>query len=202
MLRHLSRQIWLSWERLFHWAGRLQSLQAGERHLFFIATRRYLGRKFVVGNVTVRPFDKVIELHMNNDLLAEVLRTESQAIAIAVKLLHEAQRSFPVLAKAVNQNGYASAKAIYGVTFIHRGIRKLGFESFPMRSKLARAVTRWHLKNVFRMVNPDAENILKTHSQVFEPMIVAASKEHFVSLYLTHKKTQEENMNMVDHCLT
>lgn len=201
MPNRLIRRVWLAWEKTFHVVGRLQAIRPGTQDLFFIAKRRYLGRSFTVDGVAVRPFDTVIELHMNNDLLSEVLRTESQLMGIAVRLIHEARRSLPALAETLKDARYVRVKALYGVTFINRGIERFGFHTFPVQSQWTKSVTRWHLKNVFRMVNPDSAQLLKTHPEAFEPMLVAASKEHFVALH-ANRRPANSARPVSDHCLS
>src|SRR5579875_2925292 len=135
MVGRVAGVVWRMWEHSFHKVFGLEPIKPGEEHLFFIAKRTYLGRRFTVDGMVVKPFDKVIELHMNNDLLAEVLRSESQLVGIAVRLINEAKKSLPLLAEAISQKQFASISVVYGVTFIHRGIQRFGFQALPVRSK-------------------------------------------------------------------
>lgn len=52
-------------------------------------------------------------------------------------------------------------------------------------------LTKWHLKNVLRMLNPHAEDIFRTHSELLEPRLVVASKASIVARYGTNSALQE-----------
>ncbi|MCY0895792.1 MAG: polysaccharide deacetylase [Alicyclobacillaceae bacterium] len=181
MWRSMMRATWQAFEHLFHWAFRLKPIQPGEEHLFYVAKRRYYGRQFQVDDIVVHRFDKVVELHMNNDMIADILSTETEMMPIVLRLLKEANRSVSILARLLEEEEFRDANAIYGITFIHRGIRRFGLHAIPLQTGILRSITRWHLKNVFRMVNPNADEILKNHMDVFEPKLVAASRARFVA---------------------
>ncbi|MDP9727437.1 YkoP family protein [Alicyclobacillus tolerans] len=202
MKNRIYRSIWCGWEKLFHIAFRLKEISPDQEYLFYYAKRRYLGRRFEVDGITVKPFDKVIELHINNDRISEILSSDKDMMPIVLRLLKEAHRSFPALAELVSRPEFDDAVALYGITFIHRGISRLGFSNYPMRPGFPKWITKWHLRNVFRMVNPHADEILSNHAQVFEPKIVAVSRQHFVALHGIQSKSNSASAPVADQCLT
>ncbi|GGJ09928.1 hypothetical protein GCM10010885_18830 [Alicyclobacillus cellulosilyticus] len=175
--------LWMAWERVFAWMARLHPLRPGERHMFFIARRRYLGHPFVVDGVEVRRFDPVLELHMNNEILMEGLREGGPLFGVIVKLLQEAKRSLPVLAERAMDEEFRDVRVLYGVTFIHRGVERMGFTSFPIRNRLLCRLTTWYLHQLLRIVNPHADELLATHADAFVPKVVAISKARLVQMY-------------------
>jgi hypothetical protein len=202
-MNEFSKMIWMAWEHFFHIAFRLEPIHPKEEnHLFYIAKRTYMGRSFKVGAEIVRPFDEVVELHMNNQLLVRYMREDPQLVSLAVRLVREAKKSMPLLADVVRQQRFAKARVIYGVTFIHRGITRLGFSALPMRNIVARRLTRWHLKHVLRLINPDAARILSTHPNDFVPMLVAISKDELIQKYARQPEQKESPVKLNDHCLT
>ncbi|MCL6594051.1 MAG: polysaccharide deacetylase [Alicyclobacillus sp.] len=174
----------LAFEWVFRLVARVRPLDPCHRHLFLIARRTYLGRPFTVDGVSVKPFDQVVELHLNNTLLAELLREEKSPVSVALRLLEETRRSLPVLANALQETRYASAQAVYGITFVHRHISRFGFTVLPLRSRWLRRLVGWHLRHVLRAVNPRAGELLLTRPGDFEPKLVAAGKQRLIRLHL------------------
>lgn len=185
MKSRLVRSAWRTWEGLFRLGAGVHPMLPGEPHLFLVATRRYMGKPFTVDGREVRRGDRVIELHINNEMVLDLLQEEQKSlIGTTVKLLREAQRSLPILAHVVASPAFAQEHVLCGVTFIHRGVSKLGFETIPLGSHLLERMTTWHLRNIFKIVNPQAEQMLASHPDAFVPKMVAMSKDRLLEMYL------------------
>lgn len=154
-----------------------------EPNLFLIAHRRYLGRPFTVDGVKVRRFDKVLEIHMNNELVLETLHQHDTLVATTVNLLKEARKSLPVLAQYAKTHSGDSVQVLYGITFINRGIERLGFSVLPIYNNFFREYTRQHLQGLFRKLNPNANQFLEEHEDLYVPMVVAISKQNLLQRY-------------------
>lgn len=202
MARQIVFWVWKAWEFLFRFFGHVRPLSKDEPYLFYVATRRYMGKPFVVDGITVRRFDTVVELHMNNALLVDTLRNQSSLVGLAVKLVQEAKRSLPVLAENLTAPQYEEAQVLYGITFIHRGIERFGFQSLPIHRVWLRKLATWHLTHVFKIVNPNAEKILLQHPGVFEPKMVAISKEQLLATYGPGNQPTKPAVRHHNHALT
>lgn len=177
------RYIFDTWESLFHKMFRLQEIEPGVEHLFYIARRRYIGRPFTVDGVDVRFFDPIIELHMNNDMLERNLRQDENTVRAMIQLIRQArQKSIPALVRAIQDEKYNDCKAFYGITLINRGIERFGFQTRPLEDGMSKRMTTWHLKNILKMLNPDAKSIIQNHPDMLEPKMVVASKYSLISL--------------------
>ncbi|WP_067621792.1 YkoP family protein [Alicyclobacillus acidiphilus] len=179
------RAVFDMWESFFHHAFRLEDLEPGVEHLFYIAKRRYMGRPFEVDGVKVRSGDRVVELHVNNDMVERALREDSNVVRAMVQLLRQARTSMPALARAIQSPRYAETQALYGITMIHRGIERFGFHTLPLPDGISKSLTTWHLTNVLRMLNPDADHLIQTHHDVLQPKLVVASKARIIELFST-----------------
>jgi hypothetical protein len=182
LFHSIIRSLWMGWEAVFRFSCRVHPLNRDEQHLFLIARRRYLGKSFTVDGVTIRLFDPVIELHMNNKLLVQLLRHQG-LMGLAVRLVQETRRSMPILAETLNREKFHGVKALYGVTFIHRHVERFGFQTFPIQQKLTERLFTWYLRQVFRAINPNASQLLATHREAFVPRIVAMSKDRLVTQF-------------------
>ncbi|QQE77153.1 polysaccharide deacetylase [Alicyclobacillus sp. SO9] len=174
---------WRVWEALFKVFAGVKPIRKTQEDLFLVADRRYLGRSFTIDGIKVKPFDRVLELHINNELVMDILKDHHSLMASTVKLLSEARDSLPALAEYVENETGKNVRALYGVTFIHRGISRLGFSSFPISNRFMRELSRWHLRKLFEMVNPGGTQALTKHRDDFVPRVVAISKDHLLELY-------------------
>jgi hypothetical protein len=194
----VSRRLWTLWEKVFKWGANVRPLQIGEQHLFLVSKRRFMGRRMTVDNTVLRRFDRIIELHMNNDMLMQILQESQNVIAIGVRLIKEARRALPVLAERVVQSEYDGAQIVLGITFIHRGVTKLGFNTIPVPNPMLRLLMTWYLKKIFRMVNPQANTLIHSHADGFVPKIVVISKQKLTQLHLPSSPLQENHSAKTD----
>jgi hypothetical protein len=192
--------VWKSFDSLFRVAFRIKHLDEGESHLFCLVQRRYLGKSFSVDGVLVRRFDPVIEIHMNNKLLAQILRDETSVVSVAARLIKETRRSLPALAKCVSSHQYEKATVLYGTTFIHRGVERFGFSTYPINSQTTHRFLAWYLRNILRMANPNARDLLKSRPDVWSPKIVAISKERLIQEYAGAHPGDVRTVAEVSHC--
>ncbi|MFB5191795.1 YkoP family protein [Alicyclobacillus fastidiosus] len=184
MRKRVLRRIFDVWELMFHKINHLEDIEPGVEHLFYITRRKYLGRTFSVDGVSVKRFDPVVELHINNTLVERRLREDENIVRAMVQLIRQARQSLPALANAIQGEKYRDAEVLYGITFIHRGIDRLGFQTLPLNERsLTTRLTKWHLRNVLKMLNPHADDIFRTHSGMLEPRLVVATKAGMIARY-------------------
>jgi hypothetical protein len=192
MPNRVIRSVFDTWELLFHKAFRLEEIEPGTQHLFYIASRRYMGRPFTVDGVEVKRGDRVIELHINNDMVENTLRADDNIVRAMVQLIRSARQSMPALVKAIQRDKYEKSQALYGITFIHRGIERFGMNTREIPDGLSKRLIRWHLKNVLRMLNPEGEHIISDHSHILEPKLVVASKYRMIELFSSEQEPAKE----------
>ncbi|GMA63714.1 hypothetical protein NZD89_00155 [Alicyclobacillus fastidiosus] len=175
--------IWKSCDALFRLALGIKPLQQGKSDLFCIAKHRYLGRSLSVDGIRVRRFDPIIEIHMNNKVLNQAIREHGSVVSMAARLIKETKQSLPVLADCVASHKYEKAKILYSTTFIHRGVERFGFSTFPIQSQPTYRFLEWYLRNIFRMTNPNASSLFEARPDIFIPKIVAISKHRLIREY-------------------
>lgn len=179
----IHRFVWTACDNLFRTAARIKPLQKSDSHLFCVAQHRYLGRPLCVDGIPLRRFDPVIEIHMNNKLVRHAVHNQHSLVRLANSLIKEANRSFPALADCVASDEYCKAKVLYGITFIHRGVERFGFTTYPIESKPGYRFLAWYLRNIFRMTNPNARSLFASRPEIFRPKIVAISKQRLLQQY-------------------
>ncbi|MCL6633357.1 MAG: polysaccharide deacetylase [Alicyclobacillus herbarius] len=176
-------RFWDLWEAGFRKLFKVQPIRPDVEDLFYLSKTHYLGKPFEIDGVRVVRGQPVVELHVNNTLVARVLREEKNILASTVKLLQLARKSLPALAERVAHPEFADVQVLYGITFIHRGIERLGFEALPIRNRVLAPLTRWYLRQVLRAFNPDANRLLEAHPDAFVPKLVATSKKRLILMH-------------------
>lgn len=183
MANQIFRKLWMWWEVTFRRLSRLETLGNDREYLFYVGRRRYIGKPFKVDGVQVRMFDPIIELHMNNEFLSKLLKEQPSMMRIGIRLVSESKRSFPALARHVNNSRFQRERVIYGTTFIHRSVEKFGISTFPIQQKWAAKLFTIYLQLVFRAVNPRSAALLRRNPEAFVPRIVAISKARLIQLH-------------------
>jgi hypothetical protein len=190
--------VWRTVDKCFRSLAGVRPLNGDERHLFRLAQRRHLGRPFTVDGVVVRRFDPVIEIHMNNEVLEDLLREERSIVGVAVRLIREARHALPALADCVAGEAYQKAKVLYGITFIHRGVERFGFCTYPVPNRASRWFFGWYLRHIFRLANPDAARLLQSHRDLFEPRIVAIPKHRLIRQFRPQASQEPQSVGAVE----
>jgi hypothetical protein len=196
----IHRMVWRSCDSLFRVAARVKHLDEGESHLFCITQHRYLGRPFSVDGVEVRRFDPVIEIHMNNQRLNQVIHEEDAVVSLAARLIKETRRSLPALANCMASHKYQKVKILYGTTLIHRGVERFGFSTHPIQSPTIHRFLAWYLRNILRMSNPSAHALSKSHPDICNPKIVAISKQRLIQEYGGNRAAETRTASEVSSC--
>ncbi len=190
----LYRRTWRLWDDAFRKLLKIRPLVDDDSLLICIKQRRYLGRNFSINGVTIHRFDPILELHMNNHCISQALNEEQTIVQLARRLVLEANRSFHVLADYIASKEFERAKALYGITLIHRGVRRFGFEILPISNIFTRHFLTWYLRNIFFAFNPSAHSLISARPQTFVPKRIAVTKEQFLQNFGLHLSNHENEL--------
>lgn len=146
--------LWLMWEKLFHVVFRLKTVGNVEDAAFHYRVIRYTGQdvEFADGG-RVAKGDRVAELHFDNKKLSTIAATSKSPVATGIRMLREVEQALPLLANQLAADFEANdIKAVYGVTMIHRGADRLGFEIFQLPEGLFAKSTRVYLRILIKVL--------------------------------------------------
>lgn len=141
---------------------------------------KYKGRKITLEDGTViQKNDVLLKIHLHNvKLLKETLKFDSdiRRALISYKIVEE---SLPSLARYIEVRGYTDRiKGLIGITTLHKGCRKLGFEVYPFRNPYY----KWFKQVAFLPIHLlSGERFIK---EIPTPMYLMRSKEDLMSHYL------------------
>ena len=125
----------------------------------------------------------MVELHVQNVTLQEFVHIESPE-RMAVYSLKVVRESLHYVAQSLLfDERFSTAKGIFGMTLLHRGMDRLGFHVEEVEPTL---MNRWVTKIlVFIMVlyHPQGRKRLHTGSQTMRPKLIWMTKEELVQRY-------------------
>lgn len=122
--------IWSLWDPVYYFFTRLCYINRGSRNIFRIRLTRYKGREVELSDGTqIATNDLLVKLHLHNViLLKETLGMNPIQRARYIK--REVERSLPELADYIRgYSCYEEIKGIIGITFLNKGVHRLGFET-------------------------------------------------------------------------
>ncbi|MHB1630038.1 MAG: polysaccharide deacetylase family protein [Bacilli bacterium] len=135
-------------------------------------------------HAVISPNDPMVELHLQNRALQQLLELDSPE-KMAIRVLKEVRISLHHVALAlVYDDRFRSARGVFGMTLMHRGIEKLGFHTEEIEQN---ALNRWiGLLLVWLMVlyHPQGYKRLKTGLGEMRPKLVWMTREELVARYL------------------
>ncbi len=167
--------LWLGWEKVFHTLFRLKKAGNSPEPAFYYRVITYKGptMPFADGG-QVSKGDKIAELHFDNKLLSGIAVNSKSPIAAGLRLLREVEQALPQLADEISNDPDAQdIKAVYGVTMIHRGADRLGFEIVSMPEGWFAKASRIYLNLLMKVLtNPRTKPNEKRRKTVISPRIL------------------------------
>jgi len=177
---------WLLWERAFHAIFGLESAIPGDDKSFlFYRVTDYRGETvpFADGGA-LKSGDKIVELHMNNELLYEFGRKARSPVQLAIQLIRAMERTMPQLAASVLQRAdAASIKAVIGTSMVNRGVEQFGFTVVELPKGLFAIATRLYLKCLLSVIHPQGKDRLGERSEMLVPKMIALPATELVRRY-------------------
>lgn len=183
---------WMAWERCFHVLFRIVDL--GDDSLLHYRIRPYRGKALTLDDgVTIRPGDKIIELHFDNAKLRELLKSARSVMKIAIYLIRETERSLPMLARHMKSRPeFHEVKGLYGISMIHRGPEAFGFSVRDLPDGMFRFFTKHYLRLLLRVLHPSGGALLRDKRAQFYPRIMAMSMDEFRRRYGGESRRQQD----------
>jgi len=146
--------LWLTWERLFHVVFRLKTVGNVKDAAFHYRVTTYNGQDIELAEGgRVSKGDLIAELHFDNKKLSMIAATSKSPVATGIRMLREVEQALPLLANQLAEDTEADdIKAVYGVTMIHRGADRLGFEIFQLPEGWFARTTRVYLRILIKVL--------------------------------------------------
>ncbi|ANY71086.1 xylanase deacetylase [Paenibacillus sp. BIHB 4019] len=152
--------LWLQYERVFHLLFQLKQVGEDSPPAFHYRTIAYSGQPIELADgQRLNKGDRVVELHFDNRKLSGIAAEAATPLAAGIRMLREVEAALPMLASQLARDPAAGeAKALYGITMIHQGADRFGFEVFPLPNGLFARTTRIYLRLLMRVLTKKQRN--------------------------------------------
>jgi peptidoglycan/xylan/chitin deacetylase (PgdA/CDA1 family) len=154
VFKRASIALWLMWERAFHFIFRLKTVGQTTDPAFHYRITTYTGKSVLLAEGDkLEKGDRIAELHFDNRKLSSIAAVSKSPVAAAIRMLREVEQGLPQLANQLGQDKEANdIKAVYGVTMIHRGADRVGFEVHKLPQGLFSKSTQIYLRLLLRVL--------------------------------------------------
>jgi peptidoglycan-N-acetylglucosamine deacetylase len=176
--------LWFQWESLFHILFQVKQIDPANK-LYFSRVKTYHGQAMLLDDgEEIRDGDRIIELHFNNRMLFHMLTETGSMVQLAVGMIRSIKLTLPLLAKQVEFDpNMGNIKGICGITMIHRGTKQLGFTIVELPSGIFSYLTKFYLRLLLSVINPEGKQLLELKGNAFTPKIVALSVKELGKRY-------------------
>lgn len=203
LFKRMIVSVWLLWEQAFHIVFRLKKVGEGDTPAFHYRVTTYNGvkRDFEDGGSLVKG-DSIAELHFDNRMLSGIAAESKSPVATGIRMLREVERALPVLADQLMSDPEAKdVKALYGVTMIHRGADRLGFEIFQLPEGLFAKSTRIYLRLLLKVLTNtkqySKERKRTDRSEAISPRMVCMPIQKLFTYATKQSRIVKEEMDRV-----
>ncbi len=176
--------MWLGWERLTDWWWHLRTLRPDGIFRYRVAT--YRGRPVTLEDgSTVRPGDRMIDLHFDNRRLLQAAAAPSST---PWNLMRMAREDLRALAALVEAGALGEVRAVRGVTLFARAGRRLGFEVRPLPANWYTRLQRFFFVGLLAVYHPRGWQAAERLRERGWPGEVWMSRQRLLQLYSARRE--------------
>ncbi|WP_246941925.1 YkoP family protein [Bacillus pinisoli] len=132
--------IWYFLDPIYYSFTRLTYVQdqSNQNHIFRVRVTKYKGREVVLSDGTViKKNDTLLKIHLHNARLLKDLQHVTCEVKRGRHIFQSVLTAMPALATFIEEHPEREQlKAVIGITTLHRGCKRLGFETYDIKSKL------------------------------------------------------------------
>ena len=178
---------WKRWESFLHSLLNMEYVCTPEyeRTLFRVRKRSYYGRPLPLSDGEwLRRGEPIVELHLNNDMFAQVIQQTRSSVHLATTLIRLFRRSLPELSRHLADHPkYEHVKAVYGITLMYRGADPFGFSVSPVPKRWWTRLLTFYLRLYLSVMHPDGRKRLMIRRDKLVPKRVFMPASKLFSWY-------------------
>lgn len=180
--------LWPVIDKLLRMVYHIRPLRADDSGVICLELRHYKGPPVILSDGTeVKAGDKIIELHLNNSWFKQRRKLNQEASSLPWEVLGRFEQDFNFLAEQIAGGMFEGVTALHGVTFVHAGARRLGFQINELPNTLRKRCIRFYLTGLRQIYGLQPEVEFKAKGEPLEIKEVwlsrAALLRRFVSYY-------------------
>lgn len=175
---------WPVVDRLLTLVGHIRPLKSDNSGIIRFSLHRYKGLARMLNDGSqVRMGDTLVELHMNNDWFKIRRRLNLRISQSPWEILNCFEEDLRVLAQQVVDGKFEGFVALHGVTFLHTGAKRLGFQVDELPDSLWKKGARFYMAGLARIYNLRTEETPRRRERPTELKEIWLSKAALLSRY-------------------
>jgi hypothetical protein len=175
---------WPLVDRLLTLVGHIRPLKGDDGGIIRFSLHRYKGPARVLNDGSeVGIGDTLIELHMDNDWFRRRRKLNLRISQSPWEIINCFERDLHVLAQQVVNGKFEGVTALRGITFLHTGAKRLGFQVEELPDTLWKKGARFYMAGLMRIYNLRADEALKRRGRPVELKEIWLSKAALLSRY-------------------
>ncbi|MFU0791213.1 YkoP family protein [Virgibacillus proomii] len=109
----------------------------GNRTIMRVRLTKYKGRKVTLSDGTeINKNDLLLKIHLHNIKILGQIQDYDSEVRRALAIYKTVQESLPEIAHYIQIKGYTNEiKGLIGITMLHKGCKKLGFEIYSIHNR-------------------------------------------------------------------
>ncbi|WP_028784517.1 YkoP family protein [Thalassobacillus devorans] len=185
--------LWTLFDPVYYRIARLRYIKPGNtniHNIFRVRIADYKGDMVILKDGTrIQKYDKVLKIHLHNIRLINEMRNMDNEVHKALHIYRCVRESLPELADYLHQHQQNSKiTGVMGITAIHKGCHRLGFETAAITNPLYRFMKFFSFILISTLcMHPPSLGYLKTH----QPNYIFISKEQLQHRYLNKIDTNQ-----------
>ncbi len=175
---------WPMVDRILTLVGHIKPLKADDSGIIRISLHGYKGPARMLNDGSqVRIGDTLIELHMNNDWFRTRRKLNLRISQSPWEILNCFEQDLRLLAQQVVDGKFEGSVALRGVTFLHTGAERLGFQVDELPDSLWKKGARFYMAGLVRIYNLRTDETHRRRARPVELKEIWLSREALLSRY-------------------
>jgi hypothetical protein len=188
-MRRMLIVFWTFIDPIYYFLTRLTYVNKERNNIFRVRKTNYLGYDVELSDGTrIQRNDLLIKIHLHNVRLLRNMKKIKNDFKKGTYIYRNIKYSLPELASYIYHHpDFDRIKGIIGITTLHRGCEKLGFEPKPLKNPLYKKL-KWAAFLPISYISSD--RITWSDLSLQEPKYLFMSKEKLIELYLPEHKSR------------
>ncbi|WP_152657806.1 hypothetical protein [Oceanobacillus sp. CFH 90083] len=151
----------------------------GNRTIMRVRLTKYKGRKITLSDGTeINKNDLLLKIHLHNIKILGQTQNNGNEVRRALTIYKNVQESLPEVIYYIQKRGYTNEiKGLVGITMLHRGCKKLGFEIYPIHNRYYKLFKQIALLPIYLL------SCNKIKKKITTPMYLFMSKDQLFNKY-------------------
>jgi len=135
-------------------------------------------------NTVINRGDLVGEIHLNNQMIVELIRAHGSNRA-AIRVARLLKQSLGEISAAMQTRAdFNQVKGVIGITLLHRGIiHGLGFDQQQLKSTIFSRLTKFYLRLLLAALHPEGNERIDRRKDLLIPMRLVHSRTTLINQF-------------------